>query len=1177
MKRDRKIALRKSASKAESPERASSNESSPAWSDSEPEPVVVPGGEKDLATAEPLGLSSPPFITIIDDEGWEVDVPIAQESNGAGYSFGVPVSSATVAPSTYIDEDGWEVDVPDPARSDADIAFRAGRDDDLSLQPANTGSSLEEEGIPPEILPEDIRGWFWSEVEASAVGVPDPSQEIPVDERPRDIEDVTWDLGGSLPRDAGDSVIYPSAVGLTERGPSLYHLFDLPVEVLANYTSFSYSDGVIHPRGRPMLTKRHLYRHQIVGAMRLAQQADTTYAMFAALPANDARRRKYFENHEVLTFMRCVVDCVFLAWQEIRLRTGESPGGRVPRAIRRFKDYVVRKPYDAATVLKQTATQARGWYFGGRKPDTQFARTVPSTKRAALIYSYIARALPSPSSSQAAQGLKDLEERLCGGCKVAKTFPSEAYRAFVREYLHTFMPKRISLWSMPSASASLGYKRKDGGHLQAVQGLVFLGYCLNASVRPQPIFRKVRAIAREFSLTLLNFEEDPKESSLKVLPDFDSKQDLENLLVQSTNSEFWRQCLTLGTIFVMEALPAIPVLPIAAGEKGLKLRYPTLTHVAANLVYQVLRRALEQHMVLDQRCSEGLGGRLKSDLGTRGPWYSQDATFATDLHTFELTRAPYEELLLIWPELRKYERWFDKLFGPKSFITASRVSIPDGPKIPFMPALPAWASSKGNASREIIERGARGVSHSKTSLLPGKSRSRHQYGVAKLSSGAAADWSSAHKAMAAYVVAYEKWLTKLASLEHRMTTNGGMMGDATSFPIMSLQSLYAAKQARLPKKRGKYVGDDSVFGRATPEKVAAYEAAFLSLGGMLSKAKTFIHPRNALITEQPVVDGKLMPFTLLSMWTAPPGGSKGTITPYSQVATIVDHLSSIHSSKKRALWRKTPFRQWHRHLAASGLPVGAPVDVGGLAHPTFRPEAGAGTFHQKWLTHISQLSVAKLLTGTGLNVLMPTGTNLLRSVGRGALNDLMKIDRENKAMLAKAESIRSRYAIPDKTLGRANLAAIAPIFLHGDEDANYLKTIRPNKLVHGDQLVDHLLGPVQSWEFYFREPLPKDNPRPALTKVIRRFQDRINRTRLLQHKRFKTNPTLRDLDRKRNVFVVKTGLLRNPSVASRRYGLEPNLGPRSSRDAKDKIYLTPTGDLTGQHSRHRALLDGEMG
>jgi hypothetical protein len=186
------------------------------------------------------------------------------------------------------------------------------------------------------------------------------------------------------------------------------------------------------------------------------------------------------------------------------------------------------------------------------------------------------------------------------------------------------------------------------------------------------------------------------------------------------------------------------------------------------------------------------------------------------------------------------------------------------------------------------------------------------------------------------------------------------------------------------------------------------------------------------------------------------------------------------------------------------------------------------------------------------------------------------LDLENKAILEGAASIKARYAMPDRWFDPSmTLRTLKPIFLDRERHADLIATMRRRQLIEVDQLVDYMLGPIQSWEFYFRGTIPKDQPRPTLRSVEKNFHRKIGRGSLLRNKRLAVGPTLRDIQRKRDSLAVRDAVGRPLRTPKRLYGLEPNLGPESSRDAMDKIYLTPTGDLTGEPSRHVAILRSE--
>jgi len=163
----------------------------------------------------------------------------------------------------------------------------------------------------------------------------------------------------------------------------------------------------------------------------------------------------------------------------------------------------------------------------------------------------------------------------------------------------------------------------------------------------------------------LGFGWPPKGQPAKLF-----ENDWGELEKQLPGSSFALQSyLRKGVFYVLDNIKYLPILPIAAEEKGLKTRFPTCSLTAANMVQQILRRVLDYIMVNDPRFSQALGGHLDIDLsGELGSWYSQDASAATDLHAEWLTRTPYEVITEHYPVLRPYSKYFDKLFGTKKLL-----------------------------------------------------------------------------------------------------------------------------------------------------------------------------------------------------------------------------------------------------------------------------------------------------------------------------------------------------------------------------------------------------------------------------------------------------------------------------------------------------------------------------
>lgn len=955
----------------------------------------------------------------------------------------------------------------------------------------------------------------------------------------------------------GDSVYYPSCTGLA-RGAALYHLFTTPVEVLANHKSFTYREGIVSGWGWMMPVPYSPRPSGLPRVQYLAVKAEETLRFFMHMDSDTRPRRTYFRNLDLLKHMRTTFDALMLAHQEVALRLGEYPRSGTLAQIRRFKDKIVLDPYGASTALKKYAADCRAWYFGGPKPQSILGQyLMPQSRRGAFIASYLARALPPPKKDPTL--LEKLKERLCGPEPIREEHPD--WKPWLRQYLTKFKPDKLNLWSMPSGSAAFGYKRGVGGHAQGVKDLTLLGYALHLNQLEIP--QSCWTIIREFNLDELKLvpygpgrvDEMRRPLGKPIVRfAFEGGQSLDELFSQAKSQEFWRQCLTLGTIYCMEALDCVPVLPIYAEEKGLKVRYPTCTPVAANLVYQILRRALEQHMVLDPRCSRGLGGLLEAKLGSLGPWYSQDMSFATDLHQFWLTRGPYEVLVELWPdELSKYSRWFDKIFGPKKLVT-ERLPMPDPP---FDLTAPGWCERPNKAPTTLVDGGIRlplvraGTSVETRKEGTGRRRKkRKEHGF--LERQQHADFDGFHSKIRDFIRVFRDWVSRVNALEGTMTRRGGMMGDATSFPPMSLMSMFSADAAGFDPEMGSYTGDDTLLGEAYDGRRRKYEALMDRMGGVISQPKTFVNQRLGLFTEIPYQDGRPMKYTLLSMFNAPPGGSKGEINAFSQPGTIRDHCARQGRSPRNNIWTKVPHRQAHRALFTLGVPIGAPGEFGGLDHPGF--PRSAGRRHNMWLQHLSQIKLDRLITGTGLNPIQSTATSTLRNAGREAVRRVLHLNKE-------------------EILRKTILAHMDKHFLLADDE--YLPSERfsfeevltddPSSrgVIPIDEFLDRAIGPIQSWEFYFRDNLRAKPKVPSILGSARRFHQAISQTKHFVPKRLGTSATLRDLARKKDQYVVNHKRLVPRTDVRRSFGLERSQLPVLSRDSLDRPYTTPSGDLRG--------------
>jgi len=252
----------------------------------------------------------------------------------------------------------------------------------------------------------------------------------------------------------------------------------------------------------------------------------------------------------------------------------------------------VFSPSETASFLKKRAGDARAWWF-----DTGVFKFLPClTREGALAWSYVARALPPPAEDKSL--LPAFEARL-------QTEPVPVHpdwKGWVASYLKRFKPRdplNVDLFTQPSNHAALGYPRSLGGHQTGVQDLILLGAYLvhpsRSEVRSMDVsFGEESFDSRNQGIGMIEklimdrftgLHEGPK--SLATLADGGHRFFLRRM----------QEYLWAGVKYVLDTIELVPVLPIYAEEKGLKVRYPTCTLTAANLVQQVLRRAADSYFI----------------------------------------------------------------------------------------------------------------------------------------------------------------------------------------------------------------------------------------------------------------------------------------------------------------------------------------------------------------------------------------------------------------------------------------------------------------------------------------------------------------------------------------------------------------------------------------------------
>jgi hypothetical protein len=585
-------------------------------------------------------------------------------------------------------------------------------------------------------------------------------------------------------------------------------------------------------------------------------------------------------------------------------------------------------------------------------------------------------------------------------------------------------------------------------------------------------------------------------------------EDLEKELPDITM--FLQAYLRKGVFYVLDNIQYAPILPISAEEKGLKTRFPTCTLTAVNLVQQILRRVIDSIMIRDPRCARALGGDKGIDLtGESGPWWSQDASAATDFHPQWLTQTVYEELVEIDDRLRPYAKYYNLLFGPKKIILdvgqgglryENLAPLPLLRQYPRAPFLDSYTVDGGKAGMD-------------------------KWGHASIVLN---EWNA--------------YLRFLNSLEGEVTKTGQMMGDPTSFPVLMLVSAFGGEMAlrafpygkgerrRHPGlSRGQFVselvGDDATIPRWGEQRKTVYNDTLFSVGAVLSMEKCFYHPYKGLIAEVPLLHGKKGPHYPLSILIAPPGGSKGQVMWHTQPAALKGDPGTPQYVFGRYFLRKSPYYYVWRLADKMGLPLAAPEGLGGIGLPAILPKASS-THQVAWLRYISTLPLEKLVSGAALS-----------------------IGRNPSTLMADAMSDWLKGVIST----HEDLVSIGGLLTHNPlDDTGEIR-------IALDVAYRSALSTVRSAEFYFRAP-PEilEGHAPSVTVAAAKFQRKVSRAPWFDKPGgWSYGSTLRDLERKKALFFSRSGsFLPNRNESTRSFfGLEQTNGVKRRYKAPHLIGL----------------------
>jgi hypothetical protein len=680
----------------------------------------------------------------------------------------------------------------------------------------------------------------------------------------------------------------------------------------------------------------------------------------------------------------------------------------------------------------------------------------------------------------------------------------------VKEFLTRNFAKLKSpanLRTDPSGHAALGYPRARGGHSVAVQDLVAIGYFLGQGI--DQLLNDGTSLSEQTDISRFRFSRFGSKSirsgalfkgrvaERQLAGKRAGEKDYKNRLSHAVVDH--QEALERACFWVLDQVDHIPVMPIEAGEKGLKTRFPTTSLTACNLVQQILRKSIDSIMIQDCRMAEGLGAPKASSFKSSADFYSQDMSFATDMHPFWLTRAVYEELAELDTRLQKYLPYYDKHFGPRRLVLNTKHPSCDISEIRYY----QWGSP---------------VSIEAPALHPFIQHAGSDFSSLRLTMRGKVPLPHVRKAID-YMAAYREWLREISGPGvGPLTKRGAMMGDPTSFPVMPLMSAFAARAAHHSRFDGMLTGDDAAYSGFGRSKIAPYEAAMQSVGGVISVKKTEWHRKKAIFCEAPYYEGRKIGFQFLSNWVAPPGGSKGEVNWITQSLTVVQQNKDAGRPSIAGLWEHSPL--WRSQQAAylMGLPIGAAPEFGGGNHPRFSKTSTK--WHASWLGYLTQMPLAELISGSGLGVF----PSPYQDVRRIAADFVVKEVSE-----AKDNSSLVRLQLQELVSQGHDLDGFEPPESYDTQEA-ITDAGTLNRTF--DEVCDEAASPLIKNALYYRTPIEPGHV-PSIRRAVRKFQCKVVKSR-------PWNGTYaevaREVRRRKAIYVTRG--YRLPKFAEPAYGLE---------------------------------------
>lgn len=397
--------------------------------------------------------------------------------------------------------------------------------------------------------------------------------------------------------------------------------------------------------------------------------------------------------------------------------------------------------------------------------------------------------------------------------------------------------------------------------------------------------------------------------------------------------------LIAGSLNLLKTMES-PMLVTVTPDRNGKYRIPTMTWVPALVTAGLLRDVADHFCRSDVRLN---GHKLKNPrsklVRPRNSKFirSQDLSFATDNHSFNLTRGYYERIFQEIPGAKEiFPFWEDVLDAllPKQGGRPLYVEGPSGPRV----------RPKINIQEKIEEdRMFMDLYLWKPKLfercgIHPNTRNKNQFPakrpVLRTLWGSEFTYHELDGIILDFETQYEDcWETNGYTLVAR-ALKGPAMGEPLAFPVMSAVSTFSYERSHRGFKNAYIVnvGDDSQF-LTSKKRSDEYDRIIQSLGCLISKEKDSLHPTRGVFVEIVTDNLQTVGYPFAPLYAIGSGKTKPNYyTAGPSAVALYEKTGARKAPFVRAL-RGSRFQPEIRYLHKRGLPVHAPSFLFGLGFP----------------------------------------------------------------------------------------------------------------------------------------------------------------------------------------------------------------------------------------------------